>query len=492
MMLAGIAHEVRNPLGGLELYAGLLRDALGGQPERLEEVRADRARGRPPEDGGERVPGVRPPAAAEPGGGGAGTALRRGARADRARRAARRSPSTCRPALRVRADAGQLRRALLNLARNAAAAARNGARWQLAARAAPRRRGVRIEVRDDGPGVPAALREQIFTPFFTTREKGTGLGLAFVREIVRDHGGDVVVRDAPGGGSVLQLRPSGGASRASRRQRDATHGDARPHRSEVPRSRSGRRPPRVAGAARRDHGRARRGRRSTGVRIETPRAATDAEIEAVHSAGYRARLGAPRRASTPSSIPTPSSRPAAGRRRSLAAGAAVGAVEAVMDGRAANAFALVRPPGHHAAPGAGDGLLPASTTPPIAAEAARRAGAERVLILDWDVHHGNGTQDDLRGARRRPLHVGRTSIPFYPGTGAADEIGVGAGAGRHGQLPAAGRPGRRRLRRRVSRSVSAGRARLRARPRSSSRPASTRTRAIRWPRCASPSAGSRP
>ena len=60
-------------------------------------------------------------------------------------------------------------------------------------------------MRDDGPGVPAALREQIFTPFFTTREKGTGLGLAFVREIVRDHGGDVVVRDAPGGGSVFSF-----------------------------------------------------------------------------------------------------------------------------------------------------------------------------------------------------------------------------------------------------------------------------------------------
>ncbi len=72
-------------------------------------------------------------------------------------------------------------------------------------RPAPAEGRVRIEVRDDGPGVPAALREQIFTPFFTTREKGTGLGLAFVREIVRDHGGDVAVRDAPGGGSVFSF-----------------------------------------------------------------------------------------------------------------------------------------------------------------------------------------------------------------------------------------------------------------------------------------------
>ena len=106
----------------------------------------------------------------------------------------------------MRADVGQLRRVLLNLARNAATAARNG-QVQLVARVSRPAdgRGVRIEVRDDGPGVPAALREQIFTPFFTTREKGTGLGLAFVREIVRDHGGDVVVRDAPGGGSVFSF-----------------------------------------------------------------------------------------------------------------------------------------------------------------------------------------------------------------------------------------------------------------------------------------------
>ena len=108
------------------------------------------------------------------------------------------------PALRVRADVGQLRRVLLNLARNAATAARSG-RVQLVARAGSDGVTVRVEVRDDGPGVPAALREQIFTPFFTTREKGTGLGLAFVREIVRDHGGDVVVRDAVGGGSVFSF-----------------------------------------------------------------------------------------------------------------------------------------------------------------------------------------------------------------------------------------------------------------------------------------------
>jgi signal transduction histidine kinase len=197
---------VRNPLGGLELYAGLLRDALGAQPERLEEVhRIEREVGHLKTVVNEFLEFARrPPPNLEE--------VELAPLFDEVReltRAASGAAITVEvpPTLRVRADAGQLRRVLLNLARNAATAARDG-RVQLVARIISPEgpgRGVRIEVRDDGPGVPAALREQIFTPFFTTREKGTGLGLAFVREIVRDHGEEVVVRDAPGGGSVFSF-----------------------------------------------------------------------------------------------------------------------------------------------------------------------------------------------------------------------------------------------------------------------------------------------
>ena len=203
MMLAGIAHEVRNPLGGLELYAGLLRDALANQPERLDEVaRIEREVGhlkavvneflafaRRPPPRLEKV-ALRPlfsevrELVATPGGAAVAVEAADG--------------------LAVRADDLQLRRVLLNLTRNAVAAARATGHVEMRAEAQGDDR-VRIEVRDDGPGVPPELREKIFTPFFTTREKGTGLGVAFVREIVRDHGSEVTVRDAPGGGSVFSF-----------------------------------------------------------------------------------------------------------------------------------------------------------------------------------------------------------------------------------------------------------------------------------------------
>ena len=111
----------------------------------------------------------------------------------------------------------------------------------------------------------------------------------------------------------------------------------------------------------------------------------------------------------------------------LAAGAGVDAVDAVMDGRADSALALVRPPGHHAERGHAMGFCLFNNIA-VAAHHGRQRGAERVLVVDWDVHHGNGTQHTF-DQRRDVLFFSTHRYPFFPGTGAAQEIGRGAGEG---------------------------------------------------------------
>ncbi|MEX2219376.1 MAG: histone deacetylase [Phycisphaerales bacterium] len=112
----------------------------------------------------------------------------------------------------------------------------------------------------------------------------------------------------------------------------------------------------------------------------------------------------------------------------LAAGAAVDAAEAVMSGAAGAAFALVRPPGHHAEPGRAMGFCLFNNIAVAAAGARARLGAERVLIVDWDVHHGNGTQAAFYGDPS-VLLFSTHQYPFYPGTGAPGEVGEGEGRG---------------------------------------------------------------
>ncbi|MCA9126113.1 MAG: histone deacetylase [Planctomycetales bacterium] len=111
----------------------------------------------------------------------------------------------------------------------------------------------------------------------------------------------------------------------------------------------------------------------------------------------------------------------------LAAGAAVDATERVMRGQQQTAFCAIRPPGHHAKPSGAMGFCLFNNVA-IAAHAALSAGAHRIMIVDWDVHHGNGTQDVFYADGR----VGFFSIhrsPFYPGTGSKNETGAGAGLG---------------------------------------------------------------
>lgn len=113
---------------------------------------------------------------------------------------------------------------------------------------------------------------------------------------------------------------------------------------------------------------------------------------------------------------------------SKAVGGVLNAVDAVMTGKARNAFCAVRPPGHHATPARGMGFCIFNNVAIAARYAQRRHGAERVLIADWDVHHGNGTQD-IFYADPTVFFFSTHQWPLYPGTGRADERGSGAGEG---------------------------------------------------------------
>src|SRR4029079_10562150 len=112
----------------------------------------------------------------------------------------------------------------------------------------------------------------------------------------------------------------------------------------------------------------------------------------------------------------------------LAAGAVVDGVERVTSGEDRRAFCLVRPPGHHALEDIAMGFCLINHAAIAARVATEELGLDRVLIVDWDVHHGNGTQAIFW----EDPSIGYLSIhrwPFYPGTGEADETGAGAGLG---------------------------------------------------------------
>jgi acetoin utilization deacetylase AcuC-like enzyme len=111
-----------------------------------------------------------------------------------------------------------------------------------------------------------------------------------------------------------------------------------------------------------------------------------------------------------------------------AAGASLGAVDAVMTGGMDAAFALVRPPGHHAPPDRAMGFCILNNAALAAAHAVAEYGLSRVLLVDFDVHHGNGIQDCFYDSSA-VLYFSTHQSPAYPFTGAIQEIGTGAGEG---------------------------------------------------------------
>ena len=166
--------------------------------------------------------------------------------------------------------------------------------------------------------------------------------------------------------------------------------------------------------------------RERGAEIVAPRAATHEQLARVHDPDYIRRISETAlksRQLDPDTYTSPESYEIS----LLAAGAAIDAVERVMAGSHHAAVAMVRPPGHHAERGRAMGFCLFNNVA-VAAAHARAEGAAKVAIVDYDVHHGNGTQHIFE-ADRHVLYVSTHQFPYYPGTGAADEIGRQTGLG---------------------------------------------------------------
>jgi acetoin utilization deacetylase AcuC-like enzyme len=163
------------------------------------------------------------------------------------------------------------------------------------------------------------------------------------------------------------------------------------------------------------------------VRI-APRPATLDELRAVHTREHIARIAATAGvAHTPFDADTQAG-PRTYEIALLAAGGFLEVLDAILDGRADNGLALVRPPGHHAESDRAMGFCFFNNIAIGARHLRRRRGIRRVLIVDWDVHHGNGTQEIFYDDPS-VFFVSIHEHPLYPGTGGARETGVGAATG---------------------------------------------------------------
>jgi acetoin utilization deacetylase AcuC-like enzyme len=112
----------------------------------------------------------------------------------------------------------------------------------------------------------------------------------------------------------------------------------------------------------------------------------------------------------------------------LAAGGALEIADSVVQGRADNGFAMIRPPGHHAERATALGFCLFNNVAVTARYLQGFHGLEKILILDWDVHHGNGTQHSFE-SDPSVFYISTHQYPYYPGTGAYSEKGTGAGTG---------------------------------------------------------------
>ncbi len=124
----------------------------------------------------------------------------------------------------------------------------------------------------------------------------------------------------------------------------------------------------------------------------------------------------------------------------LAVGTVLDGIDVIMEGKADNGFALVRPPGHHAESSRAMGFCLFNNIAVGAHYLLKKHGLKKVFIIDWDIHHGNGTQNSFYN-RSDVFYFSTHQYPYYPGTGAADETGAGEGLGYTLNVPLSGGQG---------------------------------------------------
>ncbi|HEY8668980.1 MAG TPA: ATP-binding protein [Tepidisphaeraceae bacterium] len=210
-MAAGMAHEIRNPLGGIQLYASMLARDVADRPESLKVVQKISG-------GVKRLEGLvsqilqfsremRLNACEMDLAAVIEEAVELAAERMQSRQA--RSTVNGPKSLAVTADPLLLGQLILNLLLNAAEAMDSGGAVTVDYAAPPADSDAKqfhLVVRDTGPGIPAAILDRIFNPFFTTKETGTGLGLAIVHRVVEAHDGTVIVTNPPEGGARFEIR----------------------------------------------------------------------------------------------------------------------------------------------------------------------------------------------------------------------------------------------------------------------------------------------
>ena len=173
-------------------------------------------------------------------------------------------------------------------------------------------------------------------------------------------------------------------------------------------------------------------------RVEAP-AATEEQLLRVHPAEYVERVRSTCARGEAFDMDTPTS-PGSFEAALRAAGGACALVESLLTGGERTGFSALRPPGHHAEFERAMGFCVFANVAVAARHALAALGAERVLVLDWDVHHGNGTNAIFHDSRE-VLFVSIHQFPFWPGTGPLDDVGSGEGAGFSINLPVPGGTG---------------------------------------------------